>query len=98
MQEIISRVKNIQNKAKSLKWGSCMYDDYCIVFVVGHNTYNKDLYFKVKVSRTGISSITILRQNGEEVDFGHKCSDVEMLLIEIGRLLAKEFPATGGAR
>ena len=98
MNPIISRVKNIQNAAKSLKWGSCMYNDYCIVFVVGHSTYNRDLYFKVNVSRTGKYSIVILKQDGQEITFSNKCSDEDGLLIEIKHLLAKEFPATGGAR
>lgn len=73
MNEIISRVKNIQNKAKSLKWGSCMYDDHCIVFVVGHNIYNKDLYFKIGASSETRYYITILRKDGQEEDFGDRC-------------------------
>ena len=97
MQEMMSRVKNIQNKAKSLKWGSCMYNEHSIVFVVGHATYRRDLYFKVQASVDGACRVIILRDSGEEERFGKTCNNFDMLLAEIKQLLAKEFPATGGA-
>ena len=96
MNELIKRVKNIQNKAKSLKWGSCMYDDTSIVFAVGHTIYTeKTVYIRVRTTNTSKYIVEHLKENGTEECLSDKCWDYDDIIIYINRLLKKEFPPRG---
>lgn len=93
MNELIKRVKNIQNKAKSLQWGSCMTDDESIVFAVGHKSYaKKTVYFKVRLVDFCSFTIDHLKENGAEVCIGSKCGGHNDIIKSINTFLAKEFP------
>jgi len=104
VNELSKRVKNIQNKAKSLMWGSCMIDDNSIVFAVGHNVYNKKtLYIKIeyryvilKHKKSLTYRVIHLTEIGEEkvLDI---CEDYNNIIKTINRFLVKEFPPKGVA-
>lgn len=98
MKELISRVKNIQNKARSLKWGSCMYDERSIVFAVGHDIYHKTVYIKVRVTDAVTYAVDHLKDDGQEVCIEDHCIDYDGVILQINKILAKEFPARGGIR
>lgn len=92
MNELIKRVKNIQNKAKSLKCGSCMIDDNSIVFAVGHEVYaKKTVYIKVKYLDKSNYAIYHLKEKGEEECLNDKCKDYDDIIIYINRLLKRYF-------
>ena len=90
---LIEEIKKIQNKAKSLMWGSDSCSDTKTVFAVGHKSYVGVVkYFTVDCFNESFN-LNVLHSEGETLV--KQCSSTEEIVAGVVELLKEWFPAKG---
>lgn len=95
MNELITRVKNIQNKSCSLKWGSSIDSPNSIVFAVGHSIYSKTIYLKVesKCGKYVVSKYVLSKSGSSTEEVVNSSEDYSGIISIIINILKDEFPS-----
>ena len=90
---LVEEIKKIQNKSKSLIWGSNDSTDTTKVFAVGHKSYPRvEKYFMVEIDTFSMTfDLSVLHDEGKTLV--KKCKDVKEVVSEVILLLKDWFPA-----
>lgn len=91
MDELIEKIKKIQNKQQSLMWGHAVRDDGEVVFAVGNKAYPKQIHFFSITPTHTINLLDNLRCAKKLRD----CVDKQEVVSSVISLLKEWFPAKG---
>ena len=91
MDELIVKIKKIQNKQQSLMWGSSDLSSDEVLFAVGNRAYPRQPHFFI-VTRN--MSVLVL-ENDNSKTFIDNCMDNSSVANCIIQLLKEWFPAKG---
>lgn len=91
LESIIKSVTGIQNKQKSLMWGSTRHSETEVMFAVGHKSYpRKTVYFLISVDY----KVQVLNESIVEETF--LCADRKECIYRVIEVLKEKFPSIGG--
>ena len=91
MDELITKIKKIQNKQQSLMWGSADLSADEILFAVGNRAYPRQPHFFIISKNLGVS---ILEEDNSKTYIDHFSDNSSVATCIIG-LLKEWFPAKG---
>ena len=91
MEELITKIKKIQNKQQSLMWGHAVRDDGEVVFAVGNKAYPKQPHFFSVTPTYTVKLLDNIRSSEKFKD----CADSKDVLSSVILLLKEWFPAKG---
>ena len=89
MDELIHKIKSIQNKQQTLRWGSCKTEDGDAMLVVGSTAYPKQTrYFVV-----GKENEIFLINDEHKKEMLRECENEREVVECVIELLKEWFPA-----
>lgn len=91
MEELITKIKTIQNKQQSLMWGSAELTPEEMLFAVGNKGYPRQPHFFLLKNDLSISIL----ENDNTKTFIQKCEDSSSVTKCVIQLLKEWFPAKG---
>ena len=91
MRELIEKIKKIQNKQRTLRWGSAENDDGEAMIAVGSNAYPKQTQYFV----VGKDNEVFLISDEHKKEMLRKCENDREVVECVIELLKEWFPAKG---
>lgn len=91
MEQLIERIKKIQNKQRSLMWGSDYFSDTEIIFAVGSKAYPRQPHY---FSITAANTINLINDDNKRMMI-KQCETSEDVIHCIIELLKEWYPAKG---
>lgn len=102
-QNVLSRIKKIQNTTKNIGWGTANYfplmdlketknTDSQWVIVVGHNVYRKIHTMFLEVFKNGKYSLSVMTNRNTVGEFLAESVDEEELIQVVCRVLRTWYP------
>lgn len=91
MEQLVEKIKKIQNKQRSLMWGSDYFSDTEVIFAVGSKAYPRQPHY---FSITAENTICLIDDDNKRtiIKQCETSTDVVSCIIE---LLKKWYPAKG---
>jgi hypothetical protein len=91
MQLLVQKIKGIQNKRRTLLWGSVVHSETEVLFVVGSKAYPRQQnYFIINDNH----EVLLIDDCHLKTIFA-KCSDDQEVVATVIQLLKEWFPAKG---
>lgn len=91
MESLITKIKSIQNKQRTLRWGSADHDNGEVLIAVGSTAYPKQTHYFIVDEDYDVFLIT----DEHKKELFRKCEDCIGVVKCVIELLKEWFPAKG---